>query len=134
MIFLFAASPCNKMTDPCTVSSPASLISVTNRQPPASTTTVVSRNGVARASTNPATQSRPAETTRSAPRVFAPDFTGNAGLAGAAGYSRDKLQFQEASFLFAAAPAWRSFESSGGSHFGRSDSAVWPRETQRSPH
>src|SRR5580658_7150941 len=133
MIFLFAARPCNRTTDPWVSSSPASTISVTIRQPPASTMTIASRNGVARASTNPITHSRTPETALTAPRAFPGDFIDNGAPAGATAYSRDKLYFQEASSSFAAVPARRSLESFGGSHFGRSDSAVWPRETQRTP-
>jgi hypothetical protein len=68
-------------------------MSVTRRQPSASTITVVSRNGVARASTNPTTQSITPVAARAQPRAFI--VVGRP--AGIAARTRDKLVCQEAS-------------------------------------
>src|SRR6267142_2553892 len=126
MIFLFAESPCSSTTYPRTSSSPRSITSVTSAQPATRTITVVSRYGVARASTNPTTQTAIPSTARKPVRRFIPSSLARL----AATRPRDKLLVPALRFL-AAELAWRPFGFH--LHTGASDSAVWPRQTQRSP-
>src|SRR5258708_31922713 len=101
------------------------MTSVTNGQPAARIITLVSRYGVERASTNPTTQSAtPSPARKPFRRFIAPCLARLAAIR-----TRDKLVVPVLRFL-AAELAWRPFGFH--LHLGASDSAVWPRQTQRS--
>src|ERR1700738_3021459 len=102
------------------------MMSVTSRHPPAPMIAVVSRYGVARASTKPTTQS----TMPSAARSPFRNLIGVRLARLAATHARDKLEVPASRFVLAAL-ARRLFGFHP--HPGASDSAVWPRQTQWPP-
>src|ERR1700737_3768864 len=116
MIFLLAASPWIKITEPCGSPETGSTTSVIRRQPLAA---------IRRASANPTTQSK----TRMAARTPARVFIACPGT-GAASEARDKLDFSQAEPLLWNAAAWSSFEFVD-TYPRASDFAVWTGETQR---
>src|SRR5580658_4817325 len=104
-------------------------MSVTKRHLPASTRNVCDWKGTGSASSSPSAQSPAPTTARSILFVFiAADRRGSVADA-----LRDKLDFHQTSGLFLRGTSWSSFEP-GDSYSRGSDSAVWPRETQRPPH